>query len=273
MRGLYYLEQSGISLTPYNRAIREMKDMFCSWARWMVAANTTPGFNTGYARNYPYNHRQFLVPAAFLWIWNYSGDKGLYDLATTIIDIGLAYQMAGAGAYAGQYHRKVSGTDYLAAGTSQADVTITPTYGGSLTVVRDGVFPEQWVFDGLPAGQSGGTSGWDVSYQNSSIRFASICWGLLPASETSRRASLLTAVQKGCNFQRQLVTPSDTLEPVGSTRIGNGDLTPSGAIKTINYYDAVESLAYAGQVVDTTTNRTTSKQLAYGQGWVLSPAL
>jgi hypothetical protein len=98
--------------------------------------------------------------------------------------------------------------------------------------------------------------------------YAAICYALLPAAESALKATLLAALNKGADFERTLIRPNKTLEVVGSTRIGNGDLTPSGAPKAVNYFDAVEAFTYAGQLADVTANKTAARDLAAGQGWV-----
>lgn len=270
LRGISVLEQSGLSLTPWRRAIDQFREMAARWVRWMLSTSAAPGFNTGKNRNWPYTHRRFLCAAAWLWVYQYTGDTGILQNAVSFIQDGLNWQFS-PGTYAGTYERIVSGTPYYAAGATIADITITNSDGNAQTIHPDGIFPELWTFPGLPAGQAGGVSGWDVSYQNSSVRFACVCHDILPSGYSSLQSSLIAAVQRGCVFERQLLRSNNLLETVGSTRIGNGDLTPSGAPKGVNYFDAFESFMMAQNLgIDTSANRAAANKLAYGQGWVSS---
>lgn len=108
---------------------------------------------------------------------------------------------------------------------------------------------EAWAVEGLLLQKGNGVNpeagGWDVSYQMVgplyALRYIPVC------GNESLVSRLCLMIQKALEWEVMRMLPNGEIDVSGSTRIGREKFGKD--VKTMNYYEAFQTFAYAGQIV------------------------
>lgn len=109
---------------------------------------------------------------------------------------------------------------------------------------------EAWAVEGLLMQKGNGVNpeagGWDVSYQMVgplyALRYIPVC------GNDSLISRLCVMIQKALEWEITRMLPNGEIDISGSTRIGRENFGKN--VKTMNYYEAFQAFAYAGQIVN-----------------------